>query len=103
MTLNPTKRSCDQMGVCQGLGVDECPNCTAWECEVAVPEPKHRVVVPCPAFRFAPGVIEDGKARSAYQFKDARWFPLSLGDSAKLLGLLLALSVAAGYVVERYL
>lgn len=103
---NPSPhRSCDQLGVCQGLSAEQCPNCTSWECQVEIvePAPERRPEMLWSAYPFAPGVIEDGKTRSAYQFKDARWFPLSLGDSAKLLGLLLALSVAAGYVVERCL
>ena len=103
---NPApKRSCDQLGVCQGLSADECPNCTSWECEVEIvePAPERRPEMPCPTYPFAPGVIEGGKASSAYRFKNARCFPLSLGDSVKLLGLLVALSLAAGYMVERYL
>ena len=103
---NPSPhRSCDQLGVCQGLSAEQCPNCTSWECEVEIvePAPQRRVEMPCPTYPFAPGVIEGAKVHSAYQFKDRPWCPLSLGDSAKLLGLLVALSLAAGYVVDRYL
>ena len=49
------RRSCDELGVCQGLGADQCPNCDHFECEVEVPcspEPA------CPTYPFAPGVIE---------------------------------------------
>lgn len=100
---NPSPhRSCDQLGVCQGLSAEQCPNCTSWECEVAVPAPVHRVVVPCATYPFAPGVIEGPKQHTAYAAQGA-WRPLSLAEACKLLGFIVVLGAVAGYVVERYL
>ncbi len=100
-------RSCDQLGVCQALDLDLCPDCDSFECEVNVPTSKPtpmRAVkkVPCSTYQFAPGVIEGPKKPVVYMDKDGPWRPLSLVESVKLLALLLTLSVLAGYLVERF-
>lgn len=86
-------RTCYDLGVCQGHG---CPDCEAFECEVACsPEPAR------PTFPFAPGVIQRAP-QGSYVDQDGAWLPLSLGETVKLLCLLAALSGLAGYLVEKF-
>lgn len=93
MTKHPR---CHQLGICQGLGPNDCPDCTSWECAVPCTEP------PRPSYPFAPGVIQKGQP-GRYIDQDGEWFPLSLADTAKLISLLAVLSCLAGYLVEKYL
>lgn len=82
---------CEQLGVCQGLAADQCPDCDSFECEVGVGLPPSP---PCPTYPFAPGVIE-GPARS----------PLSrralLADLLVLLAASAVLGALAGYLMGR--
>lgn len=69
-------RTCDELGICQGLSPEQCPDCTSFECEVACSaEPKDGELYPWPRYPFAPGVIQGPK--------DANL--ISLGDDAALL------------------
>ena len=79
--------TCHALGVCQSTG---CPDCEAFECEVACsPEPAR------PTFPFAPGVIEGPE-------------PAPMTRRALLVDLLLllassaAIGTLAGYLMERF-
>jgi len=91
---------CDQLGVCQGLGPDQCPDCDSDECEVAC-QPR-LAEMPRPTFPFAPGVIQGPELPIIYVDADGPWFPLSLAQMLKLAGVMAVLGLAAGYLVERY-
>jgi len=96
MTTKHTR--CQQLGVCQGLGPDRCPDCDGWECEVPCAEPP-APTRPVAQYPFAPGVIE-GAPQGRYIAPADDWFPLSPADAAKLIAVLAALSFLAGYLVE---
>lgn len=69
---------CDELGVCQGQGPDQCPDCKSWGCDLTLPpdgaqaflrgisveelhpQPGRRATdrAPQPTFPFAPGVIQ---------------------------------------------
>lgn len=75
-----SKRTCEELGVCQGRG---CPDCEAFECEVACSrEPA------CPTFPFAPGVIDQGEPVSRMD---------KLGEVLLTLALLGAVAAVAGF------
>lgn len=63
--MKPIKNNrCHELGVCQGFGADQCPDCASFECNVLVeelhPQPGRRATdrAPQPTFPFAPGVIQ---------------------------------------------
>lgn len=95
---------CEALGVCQGLGPDQCPDCDSWECEVPAPMPRLQIAPERRQadrrFAFAPGTIEGAQPTQAFGDVD-EWYPLSLAQTAKLAGVLAVLGVAAGYLVER--
>jgi hypothetical protein len=76
-------RSCNELGVCQGLGADQCPDCDSFECEVpcadapAPTRPLASVVYP-----FAPGVIERTTNSTSWYDEEDCGLPLSLGELA---------------------
>jgi len=76
---------CNELGVCQGLGPDQCPDCNAR-----------------PTYPFAPGTIEGPKLPIVYLDEDGPWLPLSLAETLKLLAAMLVLGTVAGYLVERF-
>ncbi len=87
---------CEQLGVCQGLGPDQCPDCNSWECEVPCsPEP------PRPTYPFAPGVIEGAPKRGCID-ADSECFPLSLRETIEVCAVVAVLAAAAGYLVDRF-
>lgn len=88
-------RTCDQLGVCQGLGADHCPDCDAWECEVPCSTPP-RFECARPTYPFAPGIIE-GPPVPGGPF-DAPW-GISLKDAAIMLVAVVACSAAGGLLV----
>jgi len=90
---------CDELGACQGLGPDQCPDCESFECEV--PVFRHRCAAPRPIYPFAPGVIEGAQPTQAFADVD-EWFPLSLTKTLKLAAVLAVLGLVAGYLVKRY-
>jgi hypothetical protein len=94
MTTKSTR--CQQMGVCQGLGADKCPDCDSFECEVACPPEQAR-----PTYPFAPGVIQGPDLPIQYVDEDGPWLPLSTADTLKIVAAVAALFAAAGYLVER--
>ena len=87
-------RTCDQLGVCQGLGADHCPDCDAWECDVrCAPHPGEAAQ---PTYPFAPGIIE-GPPVPGGPF-DAPW-GVSLKDAAIILVMAALCAGAAGLLV----
>ncbi|TXT37398.1 MAG: hypothetical protein FD135_3629 [Comamonadaceae bacterium] len=79
--------SCLELGVCQGLSPDKCPDCTSWECEVQCsPDPQRHI------YQFAPGVIEH--PTSAPQFDD----PFDVRWLVRILCLAAVLSLGGGFI-----
>ncbi|OGB58432.1 MAG: hypothetical protein A2503_10125 [Burkholderiales bacterium RIFOXYD12_FULL_59_19] len=90
-------RTCDTLGVCQGLSARQCPDCTSFECDVPCsPEP------PRPTYPFAPGVIQGSKDAQWNGLGESDAYPLATRQSiaAMLLVLLLAVlgSVVGGFL-----
>lgn len=82
--------TCDELGVCQGLSPEQCPDCTSFECDVPCsPEPAR------PTFPFAPGTIE-GPARPALTRHGL------LVDLVWLLSCVGGLGMLVGYMLERF-
>jgi hypothetical protein len=87
--------TCLELGICQGLGPDQCPDCDSFECSVPCAEP------PRPTFPFAPGVIERIPA-SVYTDADGDWLPLSAGETLQIIALMFVAATVSillvGYV-----
>lgn len=97
MTAKHTR--CLALGICQGLGPDQCPDCDGWECEVACsPEP------PRPTYPFAPGVIQGPADPLGLGMDDGQ--PLSAREHAiafvMIFGAIGAVAFLVGYLVERF-
>lgn len=101
MTIHHSR--CTELGVCQGLGPDQCPDCDCFECEAEVPARTLPGAHGAPriAYPFAPGAIEGPDAPMVFQDDDGPWYPLSLAELGKMLALMAALGLLAGYLVER--
>ncbi|WP_180125654.1 hypothetical protein [Rhodoferax sp. BLA1] len=101
--MNIKNSRCQELGVCQGLGPNDCPDCDSFECEVVVPglQPVADRRQVDRRYTFAPGVIEGAQPTQAFVDVD-EWFPLSLAETLKLACVLAVLGLAAGYLVERF-
>lgn len=97
-------RRCDELGVCQGLGPDQCPDCDAFECEVDVAhlQPVADRRQADRRYVFAPGVIEGPQPTQAFIDVD-EWFALdlSLPQVLKLVAVIAALIVLGTYIGGR--
>lgn len=96
----PIKASrCDQFGVCQGLGADQCPDCDSWECSVPCSDPPMPTrPLAAVAFPFAPGVIQGPHTAESYD--DDCGLPLSLRELAFVAALVLSFSVLGGLIAR---
>lgn len=73
-------RSCDELGICQGLGADQCPDCDSFECSVPCSDPPVPTLpLAAVAYPFAPRVIERANTTDAFAENDSG-FPLNLPD-----------------------
>ncbi len=91
----PAKHSnCWRLGICQGLGPNQCPDCDGWECEVPCADPP-APTRPLSAYPFAPGVIE-GPAHA----------PMTRAAFIKTVATLVAICFSVGfglgYLIERF-
>ena len=87
--------TCDELGVCQGLGANQCPDCDSNECEVPCAAP------PVPtraAYPFAPGIIQ-GPQTTNYDCDDYS-LPLSLRELAFVFGLVIVFSGFGGMLAR---
>ncbi len=85
-----TKSSrCLQLGVCQGLGADKCPDCEIPMSELARP-----------TFPFAPGVIQGPKESQVYMDEDGPWIAFTVWETLAFFILVVVLIFAGGYLVE---
>ena len=96
-TTQPVKTSrCEQLGVCQGLGADQCPDCDSFECEVSCTEaPAPTRPLAGVAYPFAPGVIQRAADTMAFDDND-NGFPLDLRELLWVFGLVIVFSGAGG-------
>lgn len=102
----PIKASrCEQLGVYQGLGADQCPDCDSWGCEVpcAAEQPTPTRPLAGVTYPFAPGVIQ-GAGHAGFDDDDSQ--PLSVLEVVKGIGMVLAscavVGLVLGYLVEKY-
>ena len=87
--------TCDELGVCQGLGADQCPDCDSFECEVpCADQPAPTRPLSASVYPFAPGVI-DGLPCPALTLRTA------LPSLARLLAGCGLAGLVVGYLVER--
>jgi hypothetical protein len=105
-------KTCDELGVCQGLSAQQCPHCDSFECEVAcspapglaAPSPKRRRgdLLPTPTYPFAPGTIEGPHAhQSALQFDDygEPWLPVWWHELMGVFAMVLLFAFLGGLLV----
>ncbi len=93
MTIKSTR--CLEIGVCQGLGADKCPDCDSWDCEIPISEPAR------PTFPFAPGVIQGPKEPRVYMDHDGPWIAFTTFETVAFFVLIAVLAFAGGYLVEH--
>lgn len=91
MTTKSTR--CLELGVCQGLGADKCPDCDSWDCEIPMSE------LARPTFPFAPGVIQGPKEPRVYMDVDGPWIAFTKWDMVAFFVFVAVLSFVFGYLV----
>lgn len=121
--MKPIKNNrCHELGVCQGLSADQCPDCDSWECELPLPpdgaqaflrgvsveemtpQPGRRATdrAPLPTYPFAPGTIQGPELPISYVDDDG-WFAGSPLREALGIMALVAVVAALGTALVRWL
>ena len=109
---------CNEFGVCQGLGADQCPDCSKTgsdpeaqaflrgvSVEEMTPQPGRRATdrAPLPTYPFAPGTIQGPELPITYVDDDDRWFAGSPLREALGIMALVAVVAALGTALVRWL